>query len=274
MYMIESSLQNSSLDEDVVKGTITFLGTGTSMGVPVIACDCPVCKSMDVRNNRLRSSALIKVNGKKLLIDAGPDFRQQMLRAKVQHIDAILITHGHYDHMSGLDDVRAFNWQLSGAMPIYAELNVQDEIKQRFDYAFHDFKYPGVPEYSLIEINELPFVCQGINVTPVRVWHHRLNVMGYRIGNMAYITDTNRIDEAELLKLSGLDVLVICGLRFEPHISHFTLPEALEVIARVKPKRAFITHIGHQLGLHEDVELQLPPDVRLAYDGLSVAFTL
>lgn len=256
------------------QGRLTFLGTGTSMGVPVVACDCEVCTSVDVRNNRLRSSVLIQVNGKHLLIDCGPDFRQQMLRANVKHLDAILLTHAHYDHMSGLDDVRAFNWQVQGAMPIYAEHSVHQDMKTRFDYAFQTYKYPGVPEYSLVEIGEKPFQCMGVDVMPLRVWHHRLPVLGFRVGKMAYVTDVNRIDEPELQKLMGLDVLVISGLRFETHISHFSLPEALDVIARVAPRRAFITHIGHQLGLHGTVEPQLPDHVRLAYDGLEIDFVL
>ena len=261
-----------SLPANSTRGRLTFLGTGTSMGVPVVACDCAVCQSADLRNNRWRSSALVQVNGRQLVIDCGPDFRLQMLRAGIKHIDAILLTHGHYDHMSGLDDVRAFNWQTNGPMPIYAEHNVHNDMRKRFDYAFHDYKYPGVPEYTLVEITELPFQCMGVDVMPVRVWHHRLPVMGFRIGQMAYVTDTNRIDDEELQKLMGLDVLVISGLRFEPHISHYTLPEALEVIAKVKPRRAFITHIGHQLGLHDEVESQLPENVKLAFDGLMIEF--
>jgi phosphoribosyl 1,2-cyclic phosphate phosphodiesterase len=202
---------------------ITFLGTGTSMGVPVIACSCDVCKSLHSRDKRLRSSLLIEINHLTILIDAGPDFRQQMLTANVSHIDAILLTHGHTDHVGGLDDVRAINWQMKRHMPVYAEKRVLDELTTRFPYAFAANKYPGVPDYELNEISTNRFNIEEQVITPIRVWHHQLPVLGFKIDNMAYITDANRIDSDELQKLKNLDLLIINGLRHEEHLSHFTL---------------------------------------------------
>jgi phosphoribosyl 1,2-cyclic phosphate phosphodiesterase len=249
---------------------ITFLGTGTSMGVPVIACDCEVCQSPSPRDKRLRSSVLVEVNGKTILIDAGPDFRQQMLTANIKHIDGILLTHGHTDHVGGLDDVRAINWQMQRPMPIYAEGFVLDELKQRYAYAFAEHKYPGVPEYELMTIDTAPFSVESVLVEPIRVWHHKLPVLGFRFGKMAYITDANRIDNSEMDKLKKLDFLIINGLREEEHLSHFSLSEALNVIDKLSPKQSYITHISHQMGLHNCVNAQLPSNVALAYDGLVV----
>lgn len=249
---------------------ITFLGTGTSMGVPVIACTCEVCQSTHPRDKRLRSSVLIETQGLTLLIDAGPDFREQMLRAKVRHIDAILLTHGHTDHVGGLDDVRAINWQMQRPMPIYAETFVLDELKQRYAYAFAEHKYPGVPEYELQTIGTEPFSFQHIRIEPFRVWHHKLPVLGFKLGRMAYITDANRIESHVLENLKNLDTLIINGLREEQHLSHFSLPEAIDIIRSLAPKQAYITHISHQLGPHEKVNAQLPPNIQLAYDGLVV----
>lgn len=248
--------------------TIEFLGTGTSMGVPVIACDCEVCSSTESLDKRLRSSVMIDVCDQRLLIDAGPDFRQQMLRANVKHIDAILLTHGHTDHVAGLDDVRAINWQMQQPMPVYGESFVNEEIKLRFGYAFAEHKYPGVPEYQLNDITLEPFHISNITITPIRVWHHRLPVVGFRINQFAYITDANRIDKEELDKLKNLDILVINGLRPEKHLSHFSLDEAIEVIQQIKPKQAYITHISHQMGLHQQVNSELPENIQLAYDTL------
>ena len=253
-----------------MKVLINFLGTGTSQGIPVIACPCPVCASNDPLDKRLRCSALVCADGKNIVIDSGPDFRQQMLRAGVTRLDAILFTHGHKDHTAGLDDVRAYNYVMQRPMDIYAEEQVQEVLRQEFAYIFAEEKYPGIPELNMHAIDEKPFVIDQITVTPIRAMHLKLPVLGFRIGQMAYLTDANSISEPEKEKLHGLDCLVVNGLRQKPHISHFTLNEALNLIDDVKPKQAYITHISHQMGLHRQVQATLPPNVFLAYDGLEV----
>jgi phosphoribosyl 1,2-cyclic phosphate phosphodiesterase len=249
---------------------MTFLGTGTSQGVPVIACDCAVCRSADVRDKRLRSSVLLETAGKVLLIDAGPDFRQQLLRTQVRQLDGILLTHEHKDHVAGLDDVRAFNHITGKPVDIYAEQRVLNALKREFPYVFSETKYPGAPEMTLHAIGEKPFTVAGIAVTPVRLWHHELPVLGFRIGNMAYITDVNRVDEPEFEKLRRLDVLVVGTVRRGHHISHFSLEEALDFIAKVRPQRAYLTHLSHQFETHAELQATLPAGVQVAYDGLAV----
>jgi len=249
---------------------ITLLGTGTSQGVPVIACPCAVCASADPYDKRLRCSALLQVDGKNILIDSGPDFRQQMLRASVIRLDAILYTHGHKDHTAGLDDVRAYNYVMQRPMDIYAEEQVQEILRQEFAYIFAEDKYPGVPELNMHTINETPFFIDHIAVTPIRAMHMNLPILGFRIGRMAYLTDANNISEVEKDKLYGLDCFVVNGLRQEPHVSHFSLKEALALIDDLKPKQAYITHISHQMGFHRQVQKSLAPNVFLAYDGLEV----
>ena len=249
---------------------ITFLGTGTSQGVPVIACPCEVCSSTDQRDKRLRSSALLHVEGKNIVIDSGPDFRQQMLRADVKRLDAILFTHGHKDHIAGLDDVRAFNYVMQRPMDVYAEENVHKIIHQEFSYIFEKIKYPGVPELKLHTIDEKPFYIDKLKITPIRAMHLKLPILGFRTGRTAYITDANNISEAEKTKLHGLDCFVVNGLRKEPHISHFSLNEALTLIDEIKPKQAYITHISHTMGFHRLVQAELPQNVFLAYDGLEL----
>ncbi len=249
---------------------IEFLGTGTSQGVPVVACDCKVCQSQNPKDNRLRSSLAIQVDGLNLLIDAGPDFRQQMLRVGQKRLDAILLTHEHTDHIFGLDDIRAFNWVQGHPTDIYAEERVQKAIRRVFDYVFEEVKYPGIPQMNLHPVENAQFNIQSVEITPIRGFHHRLPVFGYRIGSLAYLTDINSVPDAEKLKLTDLDVLVVNALRMEKHISHFNLEEALQLIAEVKPKRAYLTHISHLMGLHDDVEKLLPANVHLAYDGLSL----
>ncbi|MFN8356422.1 MAG: MBL fold metallo-hydrolase [Spirosomataceae bacterium] len=247
---------------------ITFLGTGTSQGVPVIACDCEVCRSLDFRDKRLRVSVHLEVAGKSLVIDTGPDFRQQMLRERIKTLDAVIFTHEHKDHTAGLDDVRAYNFKQQKDMPVYGHRRVLDQIQREFAYAFAERKYPGVPMILLQEIQNEPFVVEGVSLLPIEVMHHKLPVFGYRIGDFAYITDANAIAEEELIKLEGLQVLVLNALQKTHHISHFTLEQALSMIERIKPKQAYLTHMSHKMGLHAEVENELPPNVFLAYDGL------
>lgn len=248
---------------------ITFLGTGTSQGVPVIACDCDICLSSDKHDKRLRTSLLLESDDVVLLFDAGPDFRQQMLRENVKKLDAILLTHEHRDHISGMDDVRAFNYKSQDAIDIYAEERVQKAIVKEYSYVFSEYQYPGIPKMRLNSIPDHNFEIRGINIIPIRVFHYRLPVYGFRVGNFAYITDANYIPEESKEKLFGVKYLVINALRKEKHISHFSLREAVDIIKEISPKKAFLTHISHQMGYHAEVTKELPPEIRLAYDGLS-----
>ena len=248
---------------------MTFLGTGTSQGVPVIACECNTCLSIDQFDKRLRTSLLLETDQTTLLFDAGPDFRQQMLREHVMKLDSIILTHEHKDHISGMDDVRAFNYKSQGAIDIYAEDRVQKAIKKEYSYVFSEYQYPGIPKMKLNPIPEHGFEVKGIQIIPVRVFHYRLPVYGFRVGNFAYITDANFIPEESKEKLFGVKYLVINALRKEKHISHFSLREAIDFIREISPKRAFITHIGHQMGCHANISKELPPEIMLAYDGLS-----
>lgn len=247
---------------------LTFLGTGTSQGVPVVSCECEVCQSQDSKDKRLRSSVLIETEGRTFVIDCGPDFRQQMLNANVKHIDAVLLTHEHRDHIGGLDDLRAFNYTQNEAIQVYCEQRVQEAVKQNIPYAFAEVRYPGVPEIDICNIENKRFNICGIEIIPIRGYHYKLPVLGFRIGPLCYITDMNVIDNSELEKIKGVDVLVINALRFEPHISHFTLNEAIDVINKVAPKQAYLTHLSHQIGLHKELSKQLPQNVKLAFDGL------
>jgi phosphoribosyl 1,2-cyclic phosphate phosphodiesterase len=249
---------------------ITFLGTGTSQGTPMIGCNCKICKSTDKRDKRLRSSILIETDNKKILIDAGPDFRQQMLNANITNLDAILITHEHIDHVGGLDDVRALNYINQKAVDIYAEARVQAALHKIFYYVFDIIKYPGVPEFEFHTIDENNFKVAGIDVTPIRAFHYKLPVFGFRIHNLCYITDTNNIPPDEFKKMYNTDILVIDALRREPHLSHFCLPETLKIIEHLQPKRAYLTHISHQLDLYSTLERELPANVYAAYDGLTL----
>jgi len=249
---------------------ITFLGTGTSQGVPVIACECDTCLSEDPHDKRLRTSLLLETDNITLLFDAGPDFRQQMLREKVKKLDAIIITHEHKDHIAGMDDVRAFNYKSQDAIDIYAEERVQKAIKREFSYVFAEYQYPGIPKMRLNDIPEYGFTVKGVLITPVRVRHLNLEILGFRIGNFAYITDANYIPEESKEKLIGVKYLVINALRKEKHISHFNLREAVDFVREISPKKAFLTHISHQMGLHKEVTEELPPGIMLAYDGLSL----
>jgi phosphoribosyl 1,2-cyclic phosphate phosphodiesterase len=250
---------------------ITFLGTGTSQGVPVITCKCEVCQSSNIKDKRLRTSILINYNKKNIVIDTGPDFRQQMLTNHIEKLDAVLFTHEHKDHIAGLDDIRAFNYQSKQDMPIYATEQVQAGLKKEFHYIFSDFKYPGIPKVDLNTIHNFkPFQLFDKTITPIEVMHYKLPVTAFRIDNFTYITDANFISDSEKEKLKGTEVLVVNALRKEEHISHFTLQQALDLIAEVKPKKAYLTHISHLLGTHDDVSLELPENVSIAYDGLVI----
>lgn len=254
---------------------LTFLGTGTSQGVPTIGCRCEVCRSTDPRDSRLRTSAMVEVGDARLVIDAGPDFRYQMLRTGVRHIDAILLTHEHKDHTGGIDDVRAFNFvdfPTIHRVDIYATARTAACVRKDFDYAFAKNKYRGVPEIELHEFDpSAPFWVKGIKVVPISGQHSdRFEVTGYRIGRLAYLTDFKQIEESEIRKLVGVEVLVVNALRWREHISHFTVEEALSLIARVNPRRALLTHMSHDIGLHADSKVRLPEGVELAYDTLTI----
>ena len=250
---------------------VTFLGTGTSQGVPVITCECEVCKSADKHDKRLRVSVLLEVDKQVILIDTGPDFRYQMLRADVKKLDAVLYTHEHKDHVAGLDDVRAFNYKQQAEVDIYAHQRVQNALKREFHYIFSGDNYPGIPRLRLNNIIEgEPFQAAGIDIIPISVMHHQLPVFGFRIGDFTYITDAKIISPQEKEKIKGSKILVINALQKEKHISHFTLNEALEFAAEIGANKTYLTHISHKLGAHAEVSKQLPEGVFLAYDGLEL----
>lgn len=251
---------------------LTFLGTGTSQGVPIVGCRCKVCLSEDPRDKRLRSSAFLEVGNCRILIDAGPDTRQQFLHNKITAIDAILVTHEHKDHIGGIDDIRPINFLMERTVNIYGLKRVLNVIAKDYDYAFKTFKYPGVPDLKLIPVGEDPFFIQDIAITPIHVKHLHLPILGYRIQDFAYITDASFIPEKEKKKLLNLKVLVINALRVEEHYSHFNLEQALEVIRDVKPERAYLTHVGHGMGKYEERSPSLPDGVFLAIDGETIAW--
>lgn len=248
---------------------ITFLGTGTSQGVPVIACDCPVCLSEDPRDNRLRTSLLLETNKSTILFDAGPDFRQQMLRQHVRKLDAIVLTHEHKDHIAGMDDVRAFNYKSQDAIDIFGEERVLEAIRIEYSYVFSDRKYPGIPQMRLNAIPAYSFRIKDIELLPIRVRHLDLEIYGFRSGDFAYITDASYIPEESKEKLIGVKYLVVNALRKQKHVSHFCLGEAIDFIREISPRKAFITHISHQMGLYNQVEKELSPGIMFAYDGLT-----
>ena len=246
------------------------MGTGTSQGVPVIGCECAVCKSTDKHDKRLRTSALVQVDGNNFVIDSGPDFRYQMLRCGIKKLDALLFTHEHKDHVAGMDDIRPFNFILKQKVDVYATDRVQKALNREFPYVFEDLKYPGVPEINLHLIDEKPFVINGVHIEPIEVFHYQLPVLGFKIGELCYITDANSISENSMSKIKNCKVLVINALRKEKHISHFNLEEAIALIKELNPERAYLTHISHQLGKHKDVENELPENIFCAFDTLEI----
>jgi len=249
---------------------VTFLGTGTSQGVPIIACDCEVCNSKDPRDCRLRSSVLIHYNDLQIIIDTGPDFRQQMLREKVTQLDAVVFTHEHKDHMAGFDDIRGFNWKDKKPMEVYGNQQVELALKRDFHYAFSEKKYPGVPSLNLHIIDNQTFEIQGTPIIPIEVMHYKLPVLGFRIGDFTYITDANFISEEEKEKIRGSKVLVLNALKKSKHISHFSLKEAMVLADELDVEKTYFTHISHHMGFHENVSEELPSHMELAYDELQI----
>lgn len=238
--------------------------------MPLIGCECDVCRSVDFRDKRLRSSIHIAVDGRSFVVDTGPDFRQQMLRLDLKQLDAVLFTHEHKDHTAGLDEVRAFNFRSGRDMPIYARSTVLNQLEREFSYIFSEHKYPGIPQIRVHEIQNEPFDVEGVRVIPIEVLHHKLPVFGFRIGDFTYLTDLNYIEEGELRKVYGTKVLVLDALQRQPHISHFTLDQAVDLANRIGADQTYFTHISHRLGLHREVENELPTHIRLGYDGLRI----
>ena len=255
-----------------MQNKITFLGTGTSQGIPMIGCNCKVCKSSDPKDKRLRTSAYIEYNGLKLVIDAGPDFRTQMLRENISYLDAVLLTHHHKDHTGGLDDVRAFNYLYKEAFSIYAEQRVQESLRKEYYYAFEEHKYPGVPEFNLKTIDEKPFIIKGVEIVPIRVMHYKLPILGFRFGDLAYITDGSFIEDEELAKLKGVKTLIINTVRREKHISHFCLQEAIDICNKIGADSNYLIHHSHQFECHEELSQNLPQNISPAFDGLTLKF--
>lgn len=249
---------------------ITFLGTGTSQGVPVIGCDCQVCRSDNPKDNRLRTSVHLAFNESSVVIDTGPDFRQQMLREHITKLDAILYTHRHKDHVAGMDDVRSFYFKQRKEIPVFASPETVEQLRAEFPYVFHPGDYKGVPKLKIIEIHAAPFTLNGLTIHPVELYHDRMKVLGFRAGDFTYLTDANLIDEKAADIIRGSRVLVINALQREKHPSHFNLSQALEEISRFKPELAYLTHISHKMGLYEDLIKDLPEHVFPAYDGLKI----
>ena len=237
---------------------ITFLGTGTSQGIPVIACDCKVCRSDNPKDNRLRTSVLIEDNNQTFVIDTGPDFRQQMLRENVQKLDAIIYTHQHKDHVAGMDDIRAFNYKFKKYMDIYCTAEVEEALIREFPYVFSSYKYPGVPEIKIHNIKNEPFNINGVEILPIEGLHYKLPVFGYRINDFVYLTDVSFVSEKEREKMKGADIIVLDALRKTPHISHFTMEQAVDLLEELQPKKGYLIHISHLMGLHNEVVKELP----------------
>lgn len=239
--------------------------------MPVIACECDVCQSTDPRDKRLRTSVMFSKAGRNVVVDTGPDFRQQMLREKVRSLDGVVFTHPHKDHIAGMDDIRSFNFKQRRDMDVYANALTTEALQREFYYVFETVKYPGVPAVELHHIDEdQPFEVAGMNFQPIPVLHYKMPVLGFRVGDLAYVTDANFIPEKSMARLQGLKVLVLNALRRKKHLSHFTLEEALEIVEQLQPERAYFTHISHLMGSHADTSKDLPPHVSIAYDGLQV----
>lgn len=249
---------------------VTFLGTGTSQGIPVIGCGCAVCTSGDPRDNRLRTSVLLETADKVIVIDSGPDFRYQMLRARVKDLDAIIFTHEHKDHIAGLDDIRPFNYLLKKNIAVYATDRVQDALKREFSYIFSDRHYPGIPEIAMHTLTDQNFWIGETEIIPLDIMHYKLPILGYRIGDFTYITDAKTVPQHSIDKIRGTKVLVVNALQVQDHISHFTLNEAVAFAKDIGAETTYFTHISHNLGKHADVEPLLHENIKLAYDGLSI----
>ncbi len=251
--------------------SVTLLGTGTSQGVPVIGCDCAVCCSEDTKDRRLRAAVLLDFGHTKIVIDAGPDFRQQMLQQGVRKLDAILITHEHNDHIIGLDDVRPFNFRQAEDMPIWALPRVLSELKTRFSYAFVDEKYPGAPSFETHNIDfEQPIVINNIEIVPIKIMHGALPIVGFRVGDFTYLTDMKSVPSESLEKIKGTRILVTDALHHDAHHSHMNLSEALDFVAQINPEQAYLTHISHLMGCAKGINHTLPSNIMLAYDGLQI----
>jgi len=252
------------------KMLLTFLGTGTSIGVPVITCDCKVCTSTDKRDKRYRTSAMLEIDNEVFVFDSGPDFRSQMLREKVMNLSAILYTHEHRDHIAGLDDVRAFNYVLNKRIDLYGTAKTMEMIQTEFPYIFTEQRYFGAPQVNIHEIDEQPFTVNGFTFTPIKALHGQNQVTGFRIADLTYITDASFIEAKELEKAKGSKVIVLNALRNSKHSSHFSVSEAVEILTALNPERAFLTHMSHFIGTHAELEKKLPPFIRPAYDGLKI----
>ncbi len=252
------------------KLTITFLGTGTSTGVPMIACGCYVCTSPNEKDKRLRSSILVQSDKTTFVVDTTPDFRLQMLRINNKKLDAVLFTHPHKDHTAGLDDVRPYNYFNKQTIDVYANSLTEEALKREFAYVFSDFRYPGIPDINLVTIDDSPFMIGDIPVTPITVWHHKMPVYAYRFGDFTYITDANRIDDQEKEKIKGSKIMVVNALRREDHISHFTLQQAIALALELEIPETYLTHISHQLGRHAEEDAALPRGIHMGYDGLQL----